>query len=344
MYKLVVRNWIWFSAAIVLALLLTFGGTQSPWKDLTFSVNAATLIFAQMGIALLFSRICFENCRLNQLATVAGVAFGCILLLTGVGVAIAQHFSFVAPMKLTLPVVPLVVSSVFGVGAAVALFKIEPLSVYSAGSDQEEESKEEQSESKGAIKLGKTKPKAATSSTKLRGILDKLDAEEEKPQPKPEPPKAPIPDPEEERRNAASATATRLQAQKRKSTSTFTKLQALSASGTGGHRPEDEQGNQESLKDILDRLDDEPLSIMDEPLTQMESGPLVSQDETVSPEAAVPAAQPPAPAEPSSSSSHMDLGSRLMGAITKNQMPSVDPQDLAKPETKPEPKIGRAHV
>ena len=75
MYKLVVRNWIWFSAAIVLALLLTFGGTQSPWKDLTFSVNAATLVLAQLGAALLFSRICFENGRLNQLLQVGKTGF-----------------------------------------------------------------------------------------------------------------------------------------------------------------------------------------------------------------------------------------------------------------------------
>jgi predicted regulator of Ras-like GTPase activity (Roadblock/LC7/MglB family) len=58
----------------------------------------------------------------------------------------------------------------------------------------------------------------------------------------------------------ASSTATRLQAQKRKSTSTFTKLQALSASGTGGIRPkpvETTAGDNEadSLKSILDRLD-----------------------------------------------------------------------------------------
>ncbi len=272
----------------MLALLLTFGGTQSPWKEFTFSVNAATLIFAQMGAALLFSRICFENCRVKQLLLVAGVAFGSILVLDVICVLIGQHFAFAPPMKLTLPVVPLVVSTVFGVGAAVALLRLEPLSVYSAGIDtsDEEETKEEQSESKGAIKLGKTKAKAATSSTKLRGILDKLDAEDEKPVPKPEPPKSPVQEMDDERKSAASATATRLQAQKRKSTSTFTKLQALSASGTGGHRGEEEQGNQESLKDILDRLDDEPLSIMDEPLTQMESGPIVSQEETIAPEPA----------------------------------------------------------
>ena len=58
----------------------------------------------------------------------------------------------------------------------------------------------------------------------------------------------------------ASSTATRLQAQKRKSTSTFTKLQALSASGTGGVRekPRESSGGDndaDSLKSILDRLD-----------------------------------------------------------------------------------------
>ncbi len=187
MYKLVVRNWIWFSAAIVLALLLTFGLTHSPFKDLTFNVNIASLIFGQMGAALLFSRICFENCRLKQLLFVAVIAFGSIFVLDVVCVLIGQHFAFAPPMKLTLPLAPLVVSTVFGVGAAVALLKLEPLSVYSAGLDpnEQEESKEEQSESKGAIKLGKTKAKAATSSTKLRGILDKLDAEEDKPPAKP---------------------------------------------------------------------------------------------------------------------------------------------------------------
>ena len=63
----------------------------------------------------------------------------------------------------------------------------------------------------------------------------------------------------EQKKAGASSTATRLQAQKRKSTSTFTKLQALSASGTGTRQkpsePSSGEGESDSLKSILDRLD-----------------------------------------------------------------------------------------
>jgi predicted regulator of Ras-like GTPase activity (Roadblock/LC7/MglB family) len=95
----------------------------------------------------------------------------------------------------------------------------------------------------------------------------------------------------------ASSTATRLQAQKRKSTSTFTKLQALSASGTGGIRqkPTEQSGGDndvDSLKSILDRLDTKQEDIYAAP-DEVEMDSLFGQESLLSPHE-VP--EPPLPA------------------------------------------------
>ncbi len=99
----------------------------------------------------------------------------------------------------------------------------------------------------------------------------------------------------------ASSTATRLQAQKRKSTSTFTKLQALSASGTGGIRQKPSEqssgdNDADSLKSILDRLDTKQDDVYAAP-EEVEMDSLFGQGSLLSPpEVAEPAIPQPAQA------------------------------------------------
>lgn len=102
-------------------------------------------------------------------------------------------------------------------------------------------------------------------SAKTDAALAKIDAEEPKEEQAPpvKPETAPaIEAPAQDVEPAPGSTNNRMQAMKRRNTSTFTKLQSLSASGTGSLLPTPEEKVQESsepdsLKSLLDRLDEE---------------------------------------------------------------------------------------
>jgi predicted regulator of Ras-like GTPase activity (Roadblock/LC7/MglB family) len=135
-----------------------------------------------------------------------------------------------------------------------------------------------------------------------------------------------------ERKPTSTSTATRLQAQKRKSTSTFTKLQALSASGTGTQRTKTDGGEEgsESLKSILDRLDE----TADEPemdslfgggslLSSGSNIPSLPKDMTASPKPAVPT-PPPSQLSPPSQLTKPGLGGSTAAGGTTTSRPTPE--------------------
>jgi len=135
-----------------------------------------------------------------------------------------------------------------------------------------------------------------------------------------------------------SASATRLTSEGKKGSSTFTKLQALSASGTGSLHGQSSPGESlisepDGLKSILDRLDSSgqasssPSStapaakkITDVPPSSPPERPSSPSMDKIRPSTSLPIGEIKAP--PKSS-----ISSRLLGVVTGNRIPSVEPPE-----------------
>lgn len=323
MYKLTIRKSSWPIAAAALVipvgLFVVLCGSSSPWKSATIAVPIAALVVFELAVSLFAARLFYALARLDQIGRVAGTALGCILALLAAGLAISTGSKFVDGHlpggNLVLNWFNLVFSNAFGVLAAISFWKIEPDTAYASPTGEMTAEELMAAEAAGkSLGLG-THKSADTSSTKLRGILDKLDSEPQT-QAKPEAPQPASqeaqPAQEGEKKSAASATATRLQAQKRKSASTFTKLQALSSSAKTKEGAADESAD---LKDILERLDEEP--VIDEMPAQAQEASFAPPEPAATTQQEPPKQEAKGPAA---------LGARLMGVITKNKMPAAEPE------------------